>query len=77
MVAVLITLMHTGFLGALLTFANAPLYATPNSVIGAPLRTLADQQLAGLLMWVVGGFPYFAAAVWIGYRWYQQLQRLR
>lgn len=76
LLAVLFTLMHTGFLGALLTFAKAPLYFTPATVPDALPRTLADQQLAGLLMWVIGGFPYLAAAVWIGQRWYRQLQRL-
>jgi len=44
--------MHTGSLGALLTFARAPLY---------PPGDLADQQLAGLVMWVPGGLVYLAA----------------
>jgi putative membrane protein len=46
-------------LGALLTFAPAPLYAIHAS---APLlwglSPLADQQLGGLIMWVPGGLPY-------------------
>ncbi|MCP1677195.1 cytochrome c oxidase assembly factor CtaG [Natronocella acetinitrilica] len=67
LLAVLFTLMHTGFLGAILTFANAPLYGEA--------RGLADQQLAGLIMWVVGGVPYLLAAGWIAHRWYRQLQR--
>jgi len=50
--ALLATLMHTGSLGALLTFARAPLY---------PPGDLADQQLAGLVMWVPGGLVYLAA----------------
>lgn len=65
--ALLFTLMHTGFLGALLTFAPVPLYGAE--------RTLASQQLAGLLMWVMGGLPYFAAAVWIGWRWFNRATR--
>ncbi|MEX1031949.1 MAG: cytochrome c oxidase assembly protein [Cellvibrionaceae bacterium] len=69
--AVLFTLMHTGFLGALLTFANAPLYG---EWYGAGSE-LQSQQLAGLIMWVVGGLPYLAAAAWIGLRWFQQLLR--
>lgn len=52
--ALLATLMHTGALGALLTFARAPLYAAPG-------RDLADQQLAGLVMWVPGGAVYLIA----------------
>ena len=67
LLALLLTLMHTGFLGALLTFANAPLYSEA--------RHLQDQQLAGLLMWVLGGLPYMAASIWAGHRWYRQLNR--
>lgn len=65
--ALLFTLMHTGFLGALLTFAAEPLYGEA--------RDLQDQQLAGLLMWVLGGIPYIAASIWAGVRWYRQLDR--
>ncbi|MGM0421515.1 MAG: cytochrome c oxidase assembly protein [Pseudomonadota bacterium] len=67
LLAVLFTLMHTGFLGALLTFSPEPLYGAS--------RNLSDQQLAGLIMWVMGALPYLTAAVWIAYRWYLQLQR--
>lgn len=65
LLALLFTLMHTGFLGALLTFAPGSLYGEG--------RALADQQLAGLLMWVLGGLPYFCAASWIGWRWFNRL----
>ena len=61
LLALLFTLMHTGFLGAILTFANTLLYY--------PSHQLVDQQLAGLLMWVPGGLPYMLAAAWLGYRW--------
>ncbi|MEH6490887.1 cytochrome c oxidase assembly protein [Halopseudomonas sp.] len=64
--ALLFTLMHTGFLGAMLTFAQSSLYG--------PERALADQQLAGMIMWVLGAFPYLLASAWIGYRWYRQVQ---
>lgn len=67
LLAVLFTLMHTGFLGAILTFANTLLYGEA--------RTLADQQLAGLLMWVLGAIPYLAVAAWLAYRWARQLQQ--
>lgn len=66
LLAILFTLMHTGFLGALLTFASVPLYGEA--------RSLGDQQLAGLIMWVVGAVPYLAAAAWVGNHWYKQLQ---
>ena len=58
---VLFTLMHTGILGAILTFADAPMYGEA--------RDLGDQQLAGLIMWVVGGVPYLLASGWIAHRW--------
>lgn len=67
LLALLVTLMHTGFLGALLTFAGAPLYSEA--------RHLQDQQLAGLIMWVLGGVPYIAASIWAGNRWYRHLGR--
>ncbi|MCU7556031.1 cytochrome c oxidase assembly protein [Alteromonas sp. ASW11-19] len=67
LLAMVFTLMHTGFLGALLTFAPSPFYGEA--------RSLADQQLAGLLMWVMGGLPYIIAGFWMGARWYRQLQR--
>ena len=67
LLALLFTLMHTGFLGALLTFANVPLYGEA--------RSLQSQQLAGLIMWVLGGLPYLAAAFWCGHRWFRQLLR--
>ncbi|KKO49190.1 hypothetical protein VT06_08070 [Arsukibacterium sp. MJ3] len=65
LLALLFTLMHTGFLGAVLTFADSLLYYSSHQ--------LADQQLAGLLMWVPGGLPYLLAAAWLGYRWLNSL----
>lgn len=50
----LATLIHSGALAALLTFAPAPLYA------GA---TLHDQQLGGLIMWVPAGYAMVLAGV--------------
>lgn len=62
--ALLFTLMHTGFLGALLSFSPAPVYHEA--------RNLADQQLAGLIMWVAGAIPYLLAVAWMMRRWYQR-----
>jgi len=62
--ALLFTLMHTGMLGALLSFAQTPLYADQ--------RDLQDQQLAGLIMWVPGGLSYLAASLWCGLRTFQK-----
>lgn len=67
LLALLFTLMHTGFLGAVLTFAGTPLYGES--------RSLHDQQLAGLIMWVLGAIPYLLASAWVGHRWLQQLHR--
>jgi putative membrane protein len=66
--ALLFTATHTGMLGALLTFAREPLYAAESG-------DLADQQLAGLIMWVPGGTVYLLAAAWAGFRWLGGLER--
>ncbi|WP_333829282.1 cytochrome c oxidase assembly protein [Pararhodobacter sp.] len=52
-----------GFLGAILTFAPRALYAehlTGTEAFG--LTLLADQQLAGLIMWVPGMLPFALVA---------------
>lgn len=54
----LATLMHTGLLGALITFAPRPLYPFYASVEGGHLALMEDQQLAGLLMWIPAGLCY-------------------
>jgi putative membrane protein len=66
LLALLLTLMHTGFLGAVLSFARAPLYGEA--------RDLQDQQLAGLIMWVLAAIPYLLASAWIGHRWLRQME---
>lgn len=65
LMAVLLTLMHTGLLGALLTFGSVSFYGAE--------RDVADQQLAGLIMWVPAGFVYLAAGGWIAWRWLGRL----
>jgi putative membrane protein len=50
------TAMHSGLLGAMLTFARTALYATHEArTRAAGLDPVADQQLAGLLMWIPAG----------------------
>jgi putative membrane protein len=61
LLALLFTLMHTGLLGAVLTFAHTPLYWRES-------RELWDQQLAGLIMWIPCGTAYMAAAAWVVWR---------
>lgn len=67
--ALLATTVQMGALGALLTFAQRPLY-TPHWSTTAPwgLAPLEDQQLAGLVMWAPGSLLYLLAAVTILYR---------
>jgi putative membrane protein len=58
------TTMHMGLLGALLTFAPAPLFAS--HVTTAPawgVTALVDQQIAGLLCWIPGCAVFLAASV--------------
>ena len=61
--------VQMGFLGALLTFAARPLYAAHEQTT-APfgIGHLADQQYAGLIMWVPGMLPYALAAGWLAIR---------
>lgn len=67
--AAFVTFMHTGLLGGLVTMAPEPLYA---AYLGHTelwgLTALADQQLAGLFMWVPMGLPYLAAGLLLASR---------
>jgi putative membrane protein len=66
------TALHSGVLGALITFAPRlvyPIYAGRTSAWG--LSPLEDQQLAGLLMWVPAGVLFIVLglalfAAWLG-----------
>jgi len=60
-----------GMLGALLTFAPKPLYASHlATTLPYGMGPLGDQQLAGLTMWVVGSLPYAVAGGWfLGGAW--------
>jgi putative membrane protein len=66
------TIGQMGLLGALLVFAPRPLYWLHfESTAAWGLSPLADQQLAGLLMWVPAMLPYLAVALrlaWTGLR---------
>ena len=52
---VFVTAFHTGLLAAVLVFAPAPLYRVHLHQTLLPLSPLADQQLAGLIMWIPMG----------------------
>lgn len=60
LVALFTTMLHTGALGALMTFSRSSWYAG---------YALEDQQLAGLVMWVPAGAAYPAAALFLISRW--------
>jgi putative membrane protein len=68
LVALVATIAQMGLLGALLVFASNPLYAA-HLASTAPwgLGALADQQLAGLLMWVPAALPYFGMGLWLAW----------
>jgi putative membrane protein len=61
-----IPMLEGTLIGALLTFAQRPFYAT---YVDAPrltgLSPLDDQQLAGLIMWIPGGLVYGVAVLWL------------
>ncbi|HUF34570.1 MAG TPA: cytochrome c oxidase assembly protein [Gemmatimonadales bacterium] len=72
------TMMHSGVLGALITFAETPWY--PAHAEGARLwglTLLEDQQLAGLVMWVPAGIVYVLGAAGLLYAWLERGERLR
>jgi len=66
------TAMHTGVLGALITFSHRVWYPAQAAGVAAwGLTPLEDQQLAGLIMWVPAGLLYVAAmsalfVAWLG-----------
>ena len=64
-VALVATVAQMGLLGAIIVFAPRPLYLV-HLASTAPwgLSPLADQQLAGLLMWVPAMLPYLGVGLW-------------
>ena len=63
----------SGLLGVLLTFAPDVLYRSYERTAPAwHLSALADQQLAGVIMWVPGGAVYLAVALVILIDWLSQ-----
>lgn len=66
MVAIVAVMMPMGFIGALLTFSRRvlyPVYAVRAQALG--LEAIADQQLAGLIMWVPASVPYVIGGLWL------------
>ncbi|CAD6527998.1 hypothetical protein LMG27952_02117 [Paraburkholderia hiiakae] len=68
LMALVATIGQMGLLGALIVFSPRPLYVVHFASTAAwGLTPLADQQLAGLLMWVLAMVPYLAAGLWIAW----------
>jgi cytochrome c oxidase assembly factor CtaG len=69
--ALFVTMIGTGALGALLSMARHPWYAA----YATAHDPLADQQLGGLVMWIPGGTVYALAALAIVMRWFARAPR--
>jgi putative membrane protein len=68
--------MLTGLPGALMMLAPRPLFPTDAAVVASwGLTPLADQQLAGAVMWILAGFVYLGAALLVALRWLGTVER--
>lgn len=62
-------------LGAVLTFADRPLYPLQAAQARASgIDPLLDQRIAGIVMWVPLDLVYLAVAIWLFGRWLLRLQ---
>jgi putative membrane protein len=78
LVALAATIGQMGLLAALIVFASRPLYAVHfASTQPWGLSPLADQQLAGLLMWVPAIVPYLGVGVWLAWSSLRHLEPVR
>jgi len=60
------TALHSGLLGALLTFSPQVWYPRQSTAAGLwGFTPLEDQHLAGALMWVPAGVVYLCGALWL------------
>lgn len=70
------TALHTGLLGALLTFSDASWYPVYHTTTGPwGFSPLEDQQLGGLIMWIPGGATYLIVALLIAARFLREPPR--
>jgi putative membrane protein len=70
------TTVHSGVLGALLTFSRRVWYVPYTVNHPAGLTPLEDQQLAGLLMWVPAGLIFVVGGLTLFAAWLRQSDRL-
>jgi PQQ-dependent catabolism-associated beta-propeller protein len=70
------TSVHSGILGALITFAGTIIYpAYLHSTTSWGLTPLEDQQLGGLIMWVPAGLVYIVAGLALVAGWLRESDR--
>jgi cytochrome c oxidase assembly factor CtaG len=66
----------SGLPGALMLLASRRLYAAHGEGSAQfGLSPLEDQQIAGLLMWIIAGFAYTAIVLALTYRWLKESDR--
>jgi cytochrome c oxidase assembly factor CtaG len=67
------TAVHSGILGALLTFSPRVWYPAYNgTTLAWGLTPLADQQIGGLIMWVPASIVYIVAGLWLFALWLEE-----
>jgi putative membrane protein len=72
---VFITAVHSGILGALLTFSPDvlfPAYSASTAAWG--LTPIEDQQLGGLIMWIPAGAIYIIAGLLLFAGWMREAE---
>jgi putative membrane protein len=70
------TSVHSGVLGALITFTGSVLYpAYDKTTASWGLTALEDQQLGGLIMWVPAGLVYIVAGLALCAGWMRESER--
>ena len=67
------TAVHTGILGALFTISATPLYSSYSG--GPEGAALADQQLAGLVMWIPAGLLLTLVGIALFAAWLGEAER--
>jgi putative membrane protein len=70
------TSVHSGVLGALITFANTVLYpAYSHTTASWGITALEDQHLGGLIMWVPAGVAYIVAGLALCAGWLRESEK--
>jgi len=70
------TVLHSGILGALMTFTSRPWYPYYGErAITWGLTPLQDQQLAGLIMWIPGGAAFTLLTIGFFASWLRALEK--